>query len=168
MSWYTVRESKRHVESLAAIVSRKTSFLTTSFVGAFCNDFVFCTQFSPRVIKHAATPVDPCEWPIKWMSAKRFKAGTHEGACSRSTLLQLPWSQRFFLSREEIHEAVKTSPEEARREKPLVTLDLNLTFKQSPGSGSNPQARIGWYFLQTRKSILLVRLTGNAKGTRDC
>ena len=42
----------------------------------------------------------------------------------------------------ESHEAVKTSPEEARREKPLVTLDLNLTFKQSPGSGSNPQARI--------------------------
>ena len=38
---------------------------------------------------------------------------------------------------------MKTGPEEARREKPLVTLDLNLTFKQSPGSGSNPQARIG-------------------------
>ena len=30
-----------------------------------------------------------------------------------------------------------------RREKPLVTLDLNFTFMQTPGSGSDPQARIG-------------------------
>ena len=28
-------------------------------------------------------------------------------------------------------------------EKPLVTLDLNLTFMQTPGSGSDPRARIG-------------------------
>ena len=38
---------------------------------------------------------------------------------------------------------LKTSREAARREKPLVTLDLNLTFMQMPGSGSDPQARIG-------------------------
>ena len=62
---------------------------------------------------------------------------------------------------------MKTSPEAARREKPLVTLDLNLTFMRTPGSGSAPQARIGWYVLQTRKSLLLVRLTGNTEGTRD-
>ena len=29
------------------------------------------------------------------------------------------------------------------REKPQATLDLNLTFMQTPGSGSDPQARIG-------------------------
>ena len=29
------------------------------------------------------------------------------------------------------------------KEKPLVTLDLNLTFMQTPGSGSDPRARIG-------------------------
>ena len=29
------------------------------------------------------------------------------------------------------------------KEKPLVTLDLNLTFMQTPGSGSDPQALIG-------------------------
>ena len=28
-------------------------------------------------------------------------------------------------------------------EKPLVTLDLNLTFMQTPGSESDPRARIG-------------------------
>ena len=28
-------------------------------------------------------------------------------------------------------------------EKPLVTLDLNLTFMQPPGSGSDPRPRIG-------------------------
>ena len=31
------------------------------------------------------------------------------------------------------------------REKSLLTLDVNLTFIQTPGSGSDPQARIGWY-----------------------
>ena len=29
------------------------------------------------------------------------------------------------------------------KEKPLVTLDLNLTFMQTPGSGSDPWPRIG-------------------------
>ena len=29
------------------------------------------------------------------------------------------------------------------KEKPLVTLDLNLTFMQTPGSGSDPRDRIG-------------------------
>ena len=29
------------------------------------------------------------------------------------------------------------------KEKPLVTLDLNVTFMQTPGSGSDPRARIG-------------------------
>ena len=37
----------------------------------------------------------------------------------------------------------RESREAARREKPLVTLDLNLTFMQTPGSGSDPHARIG-------------------------
>ena len=32
------------------------------------------------------------------------------------------------------------------QEKPLVTLDLNLTFMQTAKSGSDPQALIGWYF----------------------
>ena len=30
-----------------------------------------------------------------------------------------------------------------RERKALVTLDLNLTFMQTPGSGSDPRARIG-------------------------
>ena len=32
------------------------------------------------------------------------------------------------------------------KEKLLVTLDLNLTFMQTPGSGTDPRPRIGWYF----------------------
>ena len=32
------------------------------------------------------------------------------------------------------------------KRKPLVTLDLNLTFMHTPGSVSDPQARIGSYF----------------------
>ena len=59
---------------------------------------------------------------------------------SSFTRSDLPWSRRFFLSCER---ATKMSSEAARREKPLVTLDLNLTFMQTPGSGSDPQARIG-------------------------
>ena len=38
---------------------------------------------------------------------------------------------------------MKASREAARREKLLVTLELNLTFMQTPGSGSDRQARIG-------------------------
>ena len=48
-----------------------------------------------------------------------------------------------FLEPRESREAAKTSCEAARREKPLVTLDFNLTFMQTPGSGSDPHARIG-------------------------
>ena len=33
-----------------------------------------------------------------------------------------------------------------KKEKPLVTLGLNLSFMQTPGSGSDPRARIGGYF----------------------
>ena len=32
------------------------------------------------------------------------------------------------------------------KEKPLVSLDLNLTFMQTPGSRSDPRVRIGLYF----------------------
>ena len=41
---------------------------------------------------------------------------------------------------------VSTSREAARKKKPPVTLDLNLTFMQTPGSGSDPRALIGLYF----------------------
>ena len=40
----------------------------------------------------------------------------------------------------------RSSDHESRsgeKEKPLVTLDLNLTFMQTPGSGSDPRPRIG-------------------------
>jgi len=65
--------------------------------------------------------------------------------------ISLPWSQRFFLIflRESYKRAVKRWKHELRsgkKEKSLVTLDLNLTFMQTPGSGSDPRARIGWYF----------------------
>ena len=43
-----------------------------------------------------------------------------------------------FLEPRESCEAVKMSPEAVRREEPLVTLDLSLTFMQTPGSGSDP------------------------------
>ena len=36
------------------------------------------------------------------------------------------------------------------RRTPVFTLDLNLTFMQMPGSGSDPRTRIG---LQTCKSV---------------
>ena len=54
----------------------------------------------------------------------------------------LPWSQRFFLIfhrmrelRDELRdsrEAANTSWRSGEKEKPLVTLDLNLTFMQTP------------------------------------
>ena len=63
--------------------------------------------------------------------------------------IALPWSQRFFLffivlvgaarePRSDEHES-----RSGEKEKPLVTLDLNLTFMQTPGSGCDPRARIG-------------------------
>ena len=66
--------------------------------------------------------------------AERFARNTNSRASSVSAMLHslnwvrlkvcIPWSQRFCLSRE----GAKTSGEAARREKPLVILDLNLTF----------------------------------------
>ena len=48
------------------------------------------------------------------------------------------------------HERVAREPQSAehesqcgKNEKPLATLDLNLTFMQMPGSGSDPKAQIG-------------------------
>jgi len=41
------------------------------------------------------------------------------------------------------HERAAREPPSGEKEKPLVTLDLNLTFMQTPGSGSDPHARIG-------------------------
>ena len=60
----------------------------------------------------------------------------------------VPWSQTFFLVFIVLVGAAREprSGEHESREKPLVTLDLNLTFVQTPGSGSDPRARIGWYF----------------------
>ena len=60
----------------------------------------------------------------------------------------------------------ETEISSGEKEKPLVTLDLNLTFMQTPGSGCDPRARIGWvFFLQTRKLIRLVHFIGNTEGT---
>ena len=52
-------------------------------------------------------------------------------------LFQLPWFPEVFLffPMRELRSSEK--------EKPLVTLDLNLTFMQTPGSGSDPRALIG-------------------------
>ena len=47
----------------------------------------------------------------------------------------LPWSQRFSLTLPRMRE-LRESPRSGEKEKPLVTLDLNLTFMQTPGSGS--------------------------------
>ena len=60
---------------------------------------------------------------------------------------EIPWSQRFFLNFPRVRSREPRSGEcESRsgeKEKPLVTLDLNLTFMQTPGSGSDLRARIG-------------------------
>ena len=51
-------------------------------------------------------------------------------------------------------------------EKPLVTLAWNLTFMQTPGSGSKTRARIGWYFYKHENQCdWSVRLIGNAEAT---
>ena len=52
-------------------------------------------------------------------------------------------SQRFFLSHERAAKWRRLVAKRREREKPLVTLDLNLIFMQTPGSGSDLQARIG-------------------------
>ena len=59
----------------------------------------------------------------------------------------LPWSQRFFLIFPPAREpwSSKHESRSSKKEKPLVTLDLNLTFMQKPGLGSDPRARTGWY-----------------------
>ena len=43
----------------------------------------------------------------------------------------IPWSQRFFLEISP-HERAAREPRSSEKEKPLVTLDLNLTFMQTP------------------------------------
>ena len=53
-----------------------------------------------------------------------------------------PGPRGFFFSP---HERAAREPRSGENEKPLVTLDLNLTFMQTLGSGSDPRARIGWY-----------------------
>ena len=40
------------------------------------------------------------------------------------------------------HERTAREPRRGEKEKPLVTLDLNLTFVQTPGSGSDLRTRI--------------------------
>ena len=40
------------------------------------------------------------------------------------------------------------------KEKSLVTLDLNLTFMQKLGSGSDPWAEIGWFFTNTQINMI--------------
>ena len=48
-----------------------------------------------------------------------------------------------FLEPRKSREEAKSNRKAARKEKPLVALDLNATFMQTPWSGSDPQARIG-------------------------
>ena len=67
-----------------------------------------------------------------------------------------PDPRGFFLEFSPHERAARESRSRARsgehetrsgeKEKLLVTLDLNLTFMPTPGSGSDPRARIGWYF----------------------
>ena len=47
------------------------------------------------------------------------------------------WSQRFFFF------FPMREPRSGEKEKTLVALDLNLTFMQTPGSGSDPRVLIG-------------------------
>ena len=82
------------------------------------------------------------------------------------TFLCIHWSQRlsliFLHMRVRELQSGEHESQSGERRKPVFTLDLNLTFMQMPGSGSDPRTRIG---LQTCKSIWLVSLIGNTKGT---
>ena len=54
-------------------------------------------------------------------------------------------------------EPSRSGEHESRRsekEKPLVTLDLNLTFMKTPGSGSDPRARIGLFIQNTQINMI--------------
>ena len=70
--------------------------------------------------------------------------------CAQGLSLQffrslLPWSHRFFLILLCMREP-RSGEQESRsgeKEKPQVTLDLNLTFMQTLESGSDPRPRIG-------------------------
>ena len=46
----------------------------------------------------------------------------------------------------EVFREPRESRKAPRREKRLVTLDLNLTSMHTPGSGSDPQVRIGYFY----------------------
>ena len=84
------------------------------------------------------------------------------------TFLCILWSQRLSLIflhmrvRELQSSEHHDESQSGERRTPVFTLDLNLTFMQMPGSGSDPRTRIG---LQTCKSVWLVSLIGNTKGT---
>ena len=74
-----------------------------------------------------------CEWVKNTHNYKRNCKHNYMQSLRR---VSVEVSQRFFLSGEK-------ATKRREREKPLVTLDLNLTFMQLPGSGSDPQAWIG-------------------------
>ena len=56
--------------------------------------------------------------------------------------VSVPWSQRFSLILSP-YERGEHESRSGEKEKPQATLDLNLTFMQTPGSESDPRARIG-------------------------
>ena len=55
---------------------------------------------------------------------------------SSIVFISIPWSQRFFLNFPRVREPRSGECElrSGEKEKPLVTLDLNLTFMQTLGS----------------------------------
>ena len=64
----------------------------------------------------------------------------------------------WFFFAKEIKSKPRSGDNESRkrrgeREKPLVTLASNLTFMKTTGSGSDPQALIGWYFFKHAKQF---------------
>ena len=65
-----------------------------------------------------------------------------EGRIALQAQKLLPWTQKFYLIFHRMRE-LGESREAVKKKKPLVTLDKNLTFMQTPGSGSDPRARTG-------------------------
>ena len=104
-------------------------------------------------MSRGATPVEH-----EMFESQRFMRKKSHSVCHRHRDV----SPLFFLIFHHKRE-LRSGEHETRngeKEKPLVTLDFNLFWVRTWSSSSG-----SLIFLQTRKSIRLVRLTGNTEGT---
>ena len=90
-----------------------------------------------------------------WTGNQAFQADS----LSVSSYYPGPGGFSWIFFAKEINSKPRSGDNESRkrrgeREKPLVTLVANLTFMQTTGSGSDPQALIGWYFFNTHTNLI--------------